>query len=475
MHDSAQEPQTPADDSADDPEQPRRKSSPDRRRQVLRAVKVMAKIALAILIVLGLVHTALTGYFGMKFRAELTAARQQGGPLKLTDAFRLPGVKPQENAAPLYLAAYALMHDDDAYKGHPTEDDPDLAAKREATAKDRDAIQLVLKASQRPKIRFQVEWERGYATLLPHLQQCRGLARMLSWAAAIAAEDDSTEEAYRLIEAGFRMGRHIGAEPCLISQLVRYAVDDLVISAARRALAKAPPKGSARPLGELLDVGNIVDMYAASMRGERACGLDAIQDRSEHVVKDIGATPFMWSSYLMRPVQHASGAEYLRCMARLIAEASEPVRLDTFSVERAIADLPFYAATARILVPALGRTKLLRDNHIAKRGLLRTAIGLEVYRSQKGAYPDSLAALKATLNWPDCEDVFSGKDYVYRRDGDRFVLYSLGPDLDDDNGRPMWQQVAKKDSRNKPKKEAEEGDLVWIPYGRLAEFRSEVE
>jgi len=32
-------------------------------------------------------------------------------------------------------------------------------------------------------------------------------------------------------------------------------------------------------------------------------------------------------------------------------------------------------------------------------------------------------------------DLFSGKDFVYRRDGEEFTLYSIGPDLKDDGGK----------------------------------------
>jgi len=102
-----------------------------------------------------------------------------------------------------------------------------------------------------------------------------------------------------------------------------------------------------------------------------------------------------------------------------------------------------------------------RDKMLANRSLLQTAIALEVYRAEKGRYPETLALLRKEFPDVASEDVFSGKALVYRLEGDGFLLYSLGPDCRDDGGRPL-------DQREYPPR----GDLVWIPHGKEDAFKA---
>ncbi len=50
---------------------------------------------------------------------------------------------------------------------------------------------------------------------------------------------------------------------------------------------------------------------------------------------------------------------------------------------------------------------------------------------------------------PTPDDVFSGRPFVYRRKGDGFVLYSVGPNLGDDGG--WWEEGGPDD------------DITWPP------------
>ena len=59
---------------------------------------------------------------------------------------------------------------------------------------------------------------------------------------------------------------------------------------------------------------------------------------------------------------------------------------------------------------------------------------LRLYQVEHGAYPDSLEALV-----PEClpsvpQDPFGGKPLKYRREGNSYVLYSIGADLKDGGG-----------------------------------------
>lgn len=68
----------------------------------------------------------------------------------------------------------------------------------------------------------------------------------------------------------------------------------------------------------------------------------------------------------------------------------------------------------------------------ARRRLMIAHLMLRVYRLQHGNYPDSLHALRLDEL---IVDPFSGKELVYRREGERYRLYSVGQDGKDDGGR----------------------------------------
>jgi hypothetical protein len=90
-----------------------------------------------------------------------------------------------------------------------------------------------------------------------------------------------------------------------------------------------------------------------------------------------------------------------------------------------------------------------RDQAVAEVDLGRICLALQDYRAAQGRYPETLAALRGV----DLQltDPFSGKNYVYRREGAGFVVYSLGPDMKDDGGKPL---VYDKDG-------TPSGDIVW--------------
>jgi hypothetical protein len=91
------------------------------------------------------------------------------------------------------------------------------------------------------------------------------------------------------------------------------------------------------------------------------------------------------------------------------------------------------------------------------RDLLRTVLGLERYRQQHGRYPADLGRLRAS-GWKVPVDRFSEADFVYRPQGTRFLLYSVGPNLEDDGGEPGGWPFYR---RRLDPDEGLGGDIVW--------------
>jgi len=98
-------------------------------------------------------------------------------------------------------------------------------------------------------------------------------------------------------------------------------------------------------------------------------------------------------------------------------------------------------------IAQLGRAASLQKGREARRYALLAAAALAVHRAETGEFPKKLAELTPKLLEQVPADPFTGEPLIYRRTEDGYVLYSVGPDLEDDGG------VENEDDR-------EEGDLV---------------
>ena len=117
-------------------------------------------------------------------------------------------------------------------------------------------------------------------------------------------------------------------------------------------------------------------------------------------------------------------------------------------------DMPGYAIISRSMLRSLDRLAVRRDKGVAVVGECRLALALCAYREESGSYPATLAQISRNLGRKLPADPFSGRDFVYKRQGKGFLLYSIGPNLKDDGGIEA-----------KPAKAAEfsarQDDIVW--------------
>jgi hypothetical protein len=78
----------------------------------------------------------------------------------------------------------------------------------------------------------------------------------------------------------------------------------------------------------------------------------------------------------------------------------------------------------------------------------RTGLACKLFKSRTGAYPESLEALVPGILKEVPVDPFTGKPFVYRREREGFIVYSLGSNEKDDGGRSTYmitQMVMEKD------------------------------
>lgn len=76
----------------------------------------------------------------------------------------------------------------------------------------------------------------------------------------------------------------------------------------------------------------------------------------------------------------------------------------------------------------------------AQNRLLMTAFALRAYKLDHGSYPSTLQALAPSyLRAVPVDPFTAGAPLIYRNTGKTYLLYSVGPDMKDDGGKPIGQ------------------------------------
>ncbi|MEO1999424.1 MAG: hypothetical protein ABGZ17_29615, partial [Planctomycetaceae bacterium] len=91
-----------------------------------------------------------------------------------------------------------------------------------------------------------------------------------------------------------------------------------------------------------------------------------------------------------------------------------------------------------LLLPAVRNLQYAEEQAIQKDDNLRIAFALAAYRNQHGAYPKTLDQLAPRFLKQIAGDGFSGKPLVYRPNNNGYLLYSVGRNGKDQDGRDQY-------------------------------------
>ena len=90
-------------------------------------------------------------------------------------------------------------------------------------------------------------------------------------------------------------------------------------------------------------------------------------------------------------------------------------------------------------LPVFGSAGIKDTDSETQNALLRTMFALRAYRVEHHTYPATLAALAPGYLPRVPQDPFALSDPLrYRRIGNSYLLYSVGPDGKDDGGKPIF-------------------------------------
>lgn len=366
------------------------------------------------------------------------------------------GLKEEDNAAPLYrkmIGAFTATDNPSAalgFSGPRSDKDSgfatgpwnpaDHAGWERSCQRTKDLMDDFVTAAAKPYayygLRYGEESKEATRTLLDivldHLGYVRALAKGASdhaWRAEKGTLDG--DRFVTLMTANLGLARQVGREPFTISQLVGYAIrnlanDDLISALHHDVLSPAQRK---KCLSLLRSRDAEVPPFRSAAHFELAALYSAVQLLASQSVVLPGAGRV---ERLPNPAQTCRKArEYFDALA---ARAEGRWAPDFESEMNALQEkLSADDQALKTILPGLERAVALRFRLEAGTRATRLLYELFDYHDKNKAWPDSLDKLPGVPAAAKT-DPFSGKPFIYRRDGDGFTLYSVGTNTRDDGG-----------------------------------------
>jgi hypothetical protein len=433
-------------------------------------------VVLLLAVVVGLVLTwYAVRWPGVTKRNEATAELDATDPLwrttALTEARNAALPPPDQNAAVQAVRAKAQVAKSfmewtklDQWRselkpGHLPHPE-DVRPARKVLADSRTAIEAARKIRHLPSGGIPLTFKEPdlIGTLLTDTQNMREVASILDLDALIRAYDRKGDEAFDSAHAVLAVGRGLGDEPTLISQLVRMAIVSISARGAERILGMA--EVSEAKLAEL-QAAFLTEAKEPRMkyglRGERAMfhrmmenidsgamSLSQLEGgRINPAVEQISKAP-------VRATIPEQQATMLRMMNRMIAATDMPYGperdAEMTASEVEIKTLPRYRNIfVALMLPAMSKVAEADTRIVAHMHCAAVALACERYRLKHKAYPTALADLPKDILAVIPVDPYTGRPLHYKKTADGAVVYSTGTDRKDNGGDDLDSAARKGD------------------------------
>lgn len=314
-----------------------------------------------------------------------------------------------------------------------------------------------------------LQWNAGLDLTLPHIGGLRSLARFLQAEAIARAAHGDWANAYPPLLSILQLGHFIRSEPLLISKLTGRALDHITLTTLETFLQIQPPSADlSQRLQDRLEAARPGKLDAAVLVDATAMA-DLLYQNLK--AGKFAPSQFMGTGYgnpieeyrqwldkgIFRPLHKLDYATYLDVTReRILLVQQERSSFETSQKiskleDRLIERIPWYAAASAALIPSTTRIYLQDALTEARLELASVALAANAYRAKSGDWPDRLEYLVPQYIGEIPRDPFINDSIRYLRQENRVLLYSVGPDMQDDGGEPM-ERTDRPDS----------GDVLWL-------------
>lgn len=308
-------------------------------------------------------------------------------------------------------------------------------------ADNNEALSLLHEAAAIEHSRYPIDLSAGFETNWNYLTEMRKAVFLLKLEAILHAENGNGKLAIRSAISIFGIARSLAKEPATISQLVRSAYQSLATSTIEYCINRADltDEQLVELIESLQNTERISDISCAFI-GERCMGLSFFKS-PETVNPDlIDGIPFrpILALYGALGLTDADTIIFLDLMDGYIKSAQLPLhkRLEAVTVVDAkLQSTSQVHLLLHIMMPALLRITNIDIRNIAQLQTARVGLVIERYRLSTGRLPDALSDLVPAYLGSVPKDPFDGNELRYKKLEAGFVVYSIGEDLSDDDGK----------------------------------------
>lgn len=422
----------------------------------MKTRKIFLRILLYFLAVLtiGLIVRAFFNYrMGNKLEAYIGDRQAEG--VALSRKALMPDCSDAENGANLWKAAEALYSREglnvgllrDSMKtlfhGNPLEQ----AVKEELKGmieKNARVFQFMEEASEKPCFRYG-DWSKNlYDMKIPDAVKMINAIRLLGIDAVFKAEEGHVQEAIDQIRWAKNLVRKIMDEPLLITGLIAIANMKYLHTCLKQIISgRELDSATLRTLIQDFDPKTWRKKFVRGIQGERVFlmenALAVLEGDMDVLDYNLGDRIFFW---IMRP---ATKADVL--WAQKMFDKVESVTLLPYyeikkshkDITQEIESIPWSFRLSGGLFPNFSSVWLKEAILEAFMGTGKIALACKIYKNQEGYFPENIADLIPGILEEEPMDPFTGDPYIYKLQENGFMVYSVGSNEKDDEGRATFQ------------------------------------
>jgi hypothetical protein len=321
-------------------------------------------------------------------------------------------------------------------------------------AKNELALRLMREMSGRRCFFFRERKGSLVESMIPNAIMMIPATRLLGFEALFMAEKGDVSGAVERLRADLKSSPKVAEEGLLLTYLLgaadtRILLDFLAAVCQGRVLDEAMLVS----LIAELDPGPWRSRLALSLSAERVFGLEwgyqVIGGKGPSMLKEKKMDRLFY--WLIRPVFKSEVTWRLRQWGRWERIADKPY----FQQREILKGDPEYTSRIPWYFKLTGYEGGAYGTVFLKQAMLeatflasRTGLACKLHKSRTGEYPDKLEVLVPGILKEIPVDPFTGRPFVYRREGDGFIVYSFGSNEKDDGGRSTYmisQEVMDKD------------------------------
>ncbi len=287
----------------------------------------------------------------------------------------------------------------------------------------------------------------GLADGFADFANLRTLARVLSVEASLNAEQGDAAGAISSTLDSVQLGADLGRDGTLIEYMVGVAVEAIGTNRAFGFVSRLDTAGAREAAKRVSGIIATLPQLDAVVRGEQRFCMTSLKATLSHwnwrwrlvrgCCEGVTGAPYWWyaAGLLVRSLfltRRGVVRDCQRAWNGILAKASLPYQ-DAARLWEASSNW-----LVDFVIPSIAMVIVTNAERKVQLAFLACALALRAWKLERGEYPESLVDLTPEYLDAVPVDPFGyGEAMRYRRSGDGYTLYSVGPDGIDNGGRPL--------------------------------------